>query len=128
MKNKFKLETMDLLPAIDEATEILLFEVQRVMKYHNIHLHIIYLKETGQFMLKLLSRNKYFKKVFKYFGLNLNDETVEISQDNIIIEDGHKLEVNRVDTPDIYNQIVEIKENGWTHPLVDEWESIGILK
>ena len=128
MKNKFKLETMDLLPAIDEERELLIHNATYDMIAYITQYQIIYYKETGKFIMKNLYRNKYFH-MFEEMTFTLNDETVTISQDQIIIDNGLRtICINRVNYQRSCDQIVELKENGWTHPLVDEWESICVFK
>ena len=122
---------MELLPTIDEEKELLILDRTYADRRSRIQFQIIYDKETLQFTLK--SAFHYGNDVYPLIKqIVLNDEGTHLSfsTEYIICEKdmGRTRMLVGTNHLEVYNELVELYRNGLTHPLVDEWNLIGVFK
>lgn len=124
---------MELLPAIDEEKELLILDRTYVGNLNDakFHFQITYCKDSSQFMLKegILCSGTNYPKI-KEIILNSDNTRLRIKTEFIICEPdaGQNILLVSASHLEVYNELVELHRNGWTHPLVDEFNIIGVFK
>lgn len=120
---------MNELPAINEDTELLIHDKKYDIGNLIRQCRIIYCKYTGQFTLEYFDKFRDFAAPIQKQIMNRENVhliTCPEAFGNVVV--CGPVHIAKEDEFDTFEAIVQLYNNGFQHPLVDEFEGVGVFK